>query len=273
VYDLRGKSVLITGAASGMGRALALAFAREGAVVLPADVDEPALGETSGLLEDLGVRNRPYAVDVSDREQVFAVAAKVREEFGGPDVLVNNAGVFVWEDFVDTTLADWEWLMGVNLWGPILTIKAFLPGMMERKSGHIVNIASLGGLVTMPTLSAYSATKFGLVGLTETLQHELGPHGISVTLVCPGNIRTPIADHIKVRGYDREKLIRMSYGVMPRMAADKAAAIILRAVKKRRSLVILTPSAHFMYLVKRLSPDLYRVMLGKPMLKIYERMR
>ncbi|MBC7247485.1 MAG: SDR family NAD(P)-dependent oxidoreductase [Actinobacteria bacterium] len=273
MHDLRGKTALITGAASGLGRELAFALAREEAVVLLVDVDEPALVETSGLLEGMGARNRPYVVDVSDREQVGAMAVKVQEEFGGLDVLINNAGVFVWADFADTTLEDWEWLMGVNLWGPILTINAFLPGMIERKSGHIVNIASLGGLVTMPTLSGYSTTKFGLVGLTETLQHELEPHGIAVTLVCPGNIRTPIVDHIKVRGYNREKLTKMSYGVMPRMSADKAAAIILKGMKKGRSLVILTPMAHFMYLVKRLSPNLYRVMLGRPMRKVYERMR
>ena len=125
----------------------------------------------------------------------------------------------------------------------------------------------------MPTLSGYSTTKFGLVGLTETLQHELEPHGIGVTLVCPGNVRTPIVDNIRVRGYDREKLTKMSYGLMPRMAPGKAAAIILRGMKKGRAMIILTPLARFMYLVKRLSPNLYRVMLGKPMQKVYERMR
>lgn len=125
----------------------------------------------------------------------------------------------------------------------------------------------------MPAVGGYSTTKFGLVGLTETLQQELKPLGISVTLVCPGNIRTPMIDHIKVRGYDREKLTKMSYGVMPRMAATKAASIILDGIKRDRAMVILTPSAHFLYLIKRLSPYLYRVMLGNPMQRIYERMR
>jgi NAD(P)-dependent dehydrogenase (short-subunit alcohol dehydrogenase family) len=265
--------VLVTGAASGIGRELALAFARAGAVVLLADIDEAGLAETSEMIEGAGAEHRSYIVDVSDRDRVEDTAAQVREEFGGLDVLVNNAGVFVWADFADTTLEDWEWLIGVNLWGPILTINAFLPGMIERRCGHIVNIASLGGLVTMPTLSGYSTAKFGLVGLTETLQHELRPLGISVTLVCPGNIRTPIIDHIKVRGYDRDKLTRMSYGVMPRMAAGKAAAIILEGIKRERAMVVLTPSAHLMWYIKRLSPALYRVALGNPMQKIYARMR
>ncbi|RJP35162.1 MAG: SDR family NAD(P)-dependent oxidoreductase [Actinobacteria bacterium] len=271
--DMQGKVVLVTGAASGLGRELAIALAHEKAVVLLVDIDEAGLMETSGMLDREGAESRSYIVDVSDRSQVGDTAATVREEFGGLDVLVNNAGVFAWTDIVDTTLEDWEWMMGVNLWGPILTINAFLPGMIERGCGHIVNIASLGGLVTMPAVGAYSTTKFGLVGLSETLQHELRPHGIAVTLVCPGNIRTPIIDHIKVRGYDCEKLTRMSYGVIPRMAAARAASIILKGIKRDRAMIILTPSAHLMYLIKRLSPDLYRVILGIPMQKVYERMR
>jgi NAD(P)-dependent dehydrogenase (short-subunit alcohol dehydrogenase family) len=271
--DLSGRTVLITGAAGGLGSALALASAREGAIVLLCDVNEAGLGEVTSLLRNMGTACVSYVVDISDRGQVADMAAEVQREFGGLDVLINNAAVFVWADFADTTLEDWEWLMGVNLWGPILTTNAFLPGMKERRSGHIVNVASLGGLVTMPTLSGYSTTKFGLVGLTETLQHELEPHGINVTLVCPGNIRTPIIDRIIVRGYDKEKLIRMSYGMIPRMAPERAASIILKSVKKDKALVILTPSAHMMYLIKRLSFNLYRVMLGKPMYKVYERMR
>lgn len=265
--------MLITGAASGIGRELALAIARERAILLLADIDKRGLIDLAGVLDGMGAENVSYAVDISDREQVAAMAETVREEFGGLDVLVNNAGVFVWADFADTTLEDWKWLMGVNLWGPILAIKAFLPGMIERKRGQIVNIASSGGLVTMPTLSGYSTTKFGLVGLTETLQHELQPYGIEVTLVCPGNIRTPIVDNMQVRGYDRDKLTKMSYGLMPRMAPEKAAAIILRGLKKGRAMIILTPLARLMYLIKRLSPNLYRVILGRPMQKVYEHMR
>lgn len=273
MQDLRGKKVLVTGAASGIGRELALAFAAEEATLLLADIDETGLEETARMLDGMKVHCRSYVVDISDRRQVGDMATKVREEFGGLDVLVNNAGVFVWADVADTTLEDWDWIVGVNLWGPIHTINAFLPGMIERKGGNIVNVASLGGLVTMPTVGAYSATKFGLVGLTETLQHELRPHGIAVTLVCPGNIRTPIIDHVKVRGYDREKLAKLSYGIMPRMAADKAAAIILKGVKRGRAMVVLTPSAHIMWYIKRLSPALYRTVLGSPMQKVYERLR
>lgn len=273
MHEFKGKTALVTGAASGLGRELAIAFAREKAVVLMADIDEAGLAETSMMLAGMGAENRSYTVDVSARGQVASMAARVREEFGGLDVLVNNAGVFVWADIVDTTIEDWEWLIGVNLWGPIHTISAFLPGMIARGCGHIVNVASLGGLVTMPTLAGYSTTKFGVVGLTETMQHELKPLGISITLVCPGNVRTPIIDHIVVRGYDRKKLTKMSYGVMPRMRADKAAAVILDGVKRGRAMVVLTPTAHLMWYVKRLSPALYRAALGKPMHKVYERMR
>lgn len=271
--ELRGKTVLITGAASGIGRELTLASAREGAIVLLVDVDAGGLKELERLLRAAGAEHRSYIADVSDREVVRGLTGEVQGEFGGLDILINNAGVFVWADFADTTLEDWEWLMGVNLWGPILTIKAFLPKMIERGSGHIVNVASLGGLVTMPTLSGYSTTKFGLVGLTETLQHELEPHNIAVTLVCPGNIRTPIIDHTVVRGYDKEKLARMSYGIIPRLAADKAASRIIAGIKKGKAMMVLTPSANVMWYVKRLSTNIYRVMLGRSMHKVYERMR
>lgn len=271
--DLKGKTVLVTGAAGGLGRELALCGAREGALPLLVDIKPQGLEETGGLLRSLGIEYRSYVANVSSPEEVGALAQKVGGEFGGLDILINNAGVFIWADFVDTTAEDWAWVMGVNLWSPIHTICAFLPGMIARGKGHIVNVASLGGLVTMPTLSAYSTSKFGLVGLTETLQHELEPLGISVTLVCPGNIRTPIIDHVVVRGYDREKLARVSFGLMPRMAPDRAASIIMRGVKKGRHLIVLTPTAHFMHAFRRLSPALYRMTLGRMMYRVYQLMR
>lgn len=273
MQDLKGKTALVTGAASGLGRELALALGREGALVLLVGIDASGLEESAAMLQRMGAEARRYLADVSDRGDVEAMAARVRVEFGAPDVLINNAGVFAWADFIDTTPEDWDWNMGVNLWGPVNVTRAFLPDMIERGSGHIVNVASLGGLVTMPTLSAYPTTKFGLVGLTETLQLELVPRGIAVTLVCPGNLRTPIVDHIVVRGYDREKLIRASYGMMPRMSASRAAASILRGMKKGKAVIVLTPLAHFMWYAKRLSPALYRMALGGPMHRIYERMR
>lgn len=268
-----GKRALITGAASGIGRELALAFAREGALTLLVDIDGEGLDETSALVAGTGSDSRSYVADVSSRDQVDAIAGRVEMEFGGLDILVNNAGVFIWADIADTAIEDWEWILGVNLWGPILTVNAFLPGMLERRSGHIVNVASLGGLITMPTLGAYSTSKFGLVGFTETLQHEMKPLGIAVTLVCPGNTRTPITGHIRVRGYDRDKLIRMSFDRMPRMPAERAAGLILEGIKREKGMLILTPLAHILYGMKRTAPWLLRSLMTGPVLRVYERMR
>jgi NAD(P)-dependent dehydrogenase (short-subunit alcohol dehydrogenase family) len=258
--ELRGKTVLITGAASGIGREAALAFAREGSTVLLVDIDAGGLEETAALVREAGTRSWTSLTDVSKKDQVDAMARAAREEFGSLDVLVNNAGVFVWADFVDTTYEDWQWITGVNLWGPIHTIMAFLPGMMARRSGNIVNVASGGGLVTIPALSAYSTTKFALVGLGEALQHEVADHNIVVTAVCPGSTRTPIMGNTIVRGLDRGKLEKL-YPFVNRYPAGKTGAIIVDAVKRDRPLVVTTAQMKAMVLIKRISPALYRAMV------------
>jgi NAD(P)-dependent dehydrogenase (short-subunit alcohol dehydrogenase family) len=266
--ELRGKTVLVTGAASGIGRETALAFAREGSVLLLADINEVELEDAGTQVRGLGAECRTYTVDVSISEQVDRVARQVTTEFGSLDVLVNNAGVFIWADFVDTTLDDWEWIMGVNLWGPIYTLRAFLPGMIEGKKGHIVNIASGGGLVTLPGLSAYSATKFALVGLGEAVQHEVGDSGIVVTTVCPGSTKTPIIEHIRVRGLNRRKLENVVYPLVNRYPASKTGAMIVDAVKRDRRLVITTAQMKAMVFLKRLSPALYRALV-RPFTRLF----
>lgn len=269
--ELGGKTVLVTGAASGIGRQTALAFAGEGSILLLADIDE--LEQAAREVRGIGAECRTYALDVSSREQVERVAAQVVSEFGGLDVLVNNAGVFVWADFLDTTLEDWEWMTGVNLWGAVYTMRAFLPGMIARGRGHIVNIASGGGLVTLPCLSAYSATKFALVGLSETLQHEVRGHNIVVTTICPGSTKTPIIKNIRVRGLDREKLENVVFPMVNRCPASKAAAIIVDAVKRDRRLVVITAQMKAMVYIKRISPALYRAMVRPFTRLFYSRMR
>lgn len=271
--ELVGKTVLVTGAASGIGRETALAFAREGAVLLLADIDSPGLDEVSRTLACMGAVSRKFVMDVADVNEVERVASLVRGEFGALDVLVNNAGVFVWADFADTTLEDWEWLLGVNLWGPINTLKAFLPGMIEKKSGHVVNVASAGGLVTLPALSAYCTSKFAVVGLTEALGQEVREHGIAVTTICPGSTKTPIIKNIRVRGLDREKLEKKVFPLANRYPAEKAAARIVEAVKRERPFVLMTATMRMLYLVKRISPALYRGMMRPFTRLFYSRLR
>jgi NAD(P)-dependent dehydrogenase (short-subunit alcohol dehydrogenase family) len=271
--ELKGKQVLVTGAASGIGRETSLAFAREGASLLLADKDAGGLEDAARLIRGLGAQCSTYIADVSNIRQINDMARIIEGQFGGLDVLVNNAGVFIWADFMDTTLEDWRWIMGTNLWGPIYMIGAFLPSMIERGSGHIVNIASGGGLVTLPALTAYCTTKFGLVGLGEALQHEVRDKNITVTTVCPGSTKTQIIEHIRVRGLDREKLEKVVYPKTNRYPADKTASIIVKAVKRDRHLVVTTTGMKLMVYIKRLSPALYRALI-RPFAKFfYTRMR
>ena len=156
--------------------------------------------------------------------------------------------------------------MGVNLWGPINTISALLPGMIERRNGHVVNVASLGGLVSHGLLLAYCTTKFGLVGLSEALYQQVREHNVYVTAFCPGLTVTPMVDHILIRGYSPDKFSRKA-GLLMRtpvtMSADRTGELIVRAVKKRKPLVVTTFLGKFMAALHRLSPGLVRFLLTK----------
>lgn len=269
---LAGKRVLVTGAASGIGREVARGCARAGAVVLAADLDAAGLSSLREEVVRAGSECHVYQLDVSDRAAVQETARLVEEEYGTPDVLVNVAGVFSWAFLEDTPYEDWEWIMGVNLWGPIHTVYAFLPGMLKRRSGHIVNVASMGGLATVPATGAYCTSKFALVGFTESLQMEMWEHRIRVTLVCPGSIKTPIIDHIRARGFDYGKLKKIAFPLANRYPVEKAAAIIVNSILRNRALVLITPEARLIYWAKRLSPNIYRAMV-RPMARLMKLMR
>ena len=266
MVKLRGKRVLITGAASGIGRSAAVAFAGEGCRLILVDIDREGLDSIEEELRSTGVNCRSYLVDVSSHEQVGEMASAIEGDLGGVDVLVNVAGVAVIGEMVDTTVEDWEWVMGVNLWGPINTISALLPGMIERENGHILNVASLGGLVSHALLLAYCTTKFALVGLSEALYQQVREHNVHVTAFCPGIIRTPISEHMKLRGYSSDKVNRW-IGILMKspvtMSADRTGDLIVRAVKKQQPLVVTTVLGKFMAALHRLSPGLVRFIMTK----------
>lgn len=266
MVELQGKRVLITGAASGIGRSTAIAFAGEGCRLILVDIDQPGLDSIEAELCSPDVDCQSYVVDVSSHKQVREMASAIESDLGGVDVLVNVAGVAVIGDMVDTTVEDWEWVIGVNLWGPINTISALLPGMIERKNGHILNVASLGGLVSHGLLLAYCTTKFGLVGLSEALYQQVREHNVHVTAFCPGIIRTPIAEHTKLRGYSSDKVSRWIKILMKSpvtMSADRTGDLIVLAVKKKRPLVVTTVLGKFMAALHRLSPGLVRFIMTK----------
>jgi NAD(P)-dependent dehydrogenase (short-subunit alcohol dehydrogenase family) len=254
--DLHGRTVLVTGAGSGIGRATALLAARRGADLVICDVDEAGLAQTEATARGLGRTVRAQRVDVADRAQMRELADAV----GAVDLLVNNAGVGLAAEFLDTPLEEWDWIVAINLMGVVHGCHFFVPKMVERGAGgHVVNISSMAGYLPSPGLSAYSATKFAVLGLSEALREELAPHGIGVTAICPGVINTPITRSTRAFGAAadpawRERATaafeRRNYG------PEKVAVNILKAVARGRTVAPISPEAHVGYALKRTSPRL-----------------
>jgi NAD(P)-dependent dehydrogenase (short-subunit alcohol dehydrogenase family) len=191
--DLRGKTSVVTGGASGIGRALALRFAREGANVVVADLDAAGMEAVAAEARGLGVKALTVRADVSELGQVEALAARAFETFGAVHVLCNNAGVAAWGGLESATHRDWQWVLGVNLWGVIHGVEAFVPRMIARgEPGHIVNTASMAGLVASKGLGVYNTSKYAVVGLSETLAKDLKPYRIGVSVLCPMGVETRI---------------------------------------------------------------------------------
>jgi NAD(P)-dependent dehydrogenase (short-subunit alcohol dehydrogenase family) len=274
VDDLSGRAAVVTGAASGIGRETALALARRGADLAICDVDEAGLEETAEQIRQLGRRVLQSRVDVSSAEQMSGFAEQTYAELGRVDVLVNNAGIAVAGLFVEVPLAEWDTILGINLKGVVNGCYFFVPRMIEAGTGgHVVNIASMAGFVASPGMSAYSATKFAVIGFSESLRGELGERGIGVTAVCPGVINTPIVRSEHMYGSsatpeNREKAIqlfqRRNYG------PDRVARGILKAIQKNRAVAPISPEAWVGYWIKRLFPWLVAA-LGRSSARRQER--
>ncbi len=254
--DLKDKVVVITGAASGIGQASAVEFAGKGADLLVSDINEEGLKETISLVEAKGRKAVPFAADVSKADQVEAMIKKGIEAFSRIDVLMNNAGVGMAGEMRYLSLKDWEWIVGINLWGPIYGVHFVLPHMIERGTGHIVNVASSAGLIASPGMSAYSTTKFGIVGFSEVLRTELAPYGIGMTVVCPGFVKTNIFSKTEVRGMKDEEEARK---LPPFLGISKEACArkIVKAVEQNKFLIIPGPEMKVVYTFKRFAPFLY----------------
>jgi NAD(P)-dependent dehydrogenase (short-subunit alcohol dehydrogenase family) len=191
--SLKDRIAVVTGGASGIGRALALLFAREGAHVVVADLDEAGMAETVAGVVQAGRRGLAVKTDVSHLADVQALADRAFAELGAVHVVCNNAGVALWGGLESVSHQDWEWAMGVNLWGVIHGVEAFVPRMVAQKQpGHVVNTASMAGLIASQGLGVYNTTKYAVVGLAETLQKDLRGHDIGVSVLCPMGVNTRI---------------------------------------------------------------------------------
>jgi NAD(P)-dependent dehydrogenase (short-subunit alcohol dehydrogenase family) len=195
VESFREAVAVVTGGGSGIGRALVRALAREGARVVVADVDEAAMAAVAKEVREAGGRALTVRTDVSDLGQVQALADRAWQAFGGVHVLCNNAGVAAWGGLERATHRDWQWVLGVNLWGVIHGVETFVPRMIAAGlRGHVVNTASMAGLIASQGLGVYNTSKYAVVGLSETLAKDLKPYGIGVSVLCPMGVQTRIRE-------------------------------------------------------------------------------
>jgi len=264
---LRGSTAVVSGAGSGIGRATALLLARKGVRVHAADIDGERASSVAEEIEALGGFAEAHAVDISDSVAVTAFAASLRARGERVDILVNNAGICTAGPVEKADIADWRRIVGTNLLGTVQMTSAFLPEMLARGRGHIVNVASLAGLVAFPFVAPYTASKHALVGLSAAMNMELSCRGVITTAVCPGAVRTALYTDspIELPGLARERIV----GLISRFAIppETIAKDIVRAVVKRRTLVVRAGPARPLWLLSRLAPRLFlwasRTALGR----------
>jgi short-subunit dehydrogenase len=257
---------LVTGGASGIGRELCKQLAQRGATVVVADIDyDGALKVASGINENAG-KAQTKSLDVSDAARFSNVAQEVVQEFEGIDYLFNNAGIGVYGNTCEMSLEQWSSIISVNLIGVINGIAAVYPAMIEAKSGHIVNTASLAGLIPVPTLTAYATTKHAVVGLSTSLRPEAEQHGVRVSAVCPGFVQSNIFNSTCYVGVDREKAIA-NLPLKP-ISEQKCVEAILKGVAKNKPIITTPRYATLMWRLYRLSPALFYRLSNKSVKKL-----
>ncbi len=264
-YDFRNKVVLISGGSRGLGLVLGRQLAREGARLVICARDREELGRAVDDLAARGARVMAVPCDVTDRAQVECAVRSAAAHFGAIDVLINNAGTIAVGPVEAMTREDYETALQTHFWGPLTFIEAVLPGMRERGQGRIVNIASIGGKVSVPHLIPYCASKFALVGLSEGLRAELGKDGIVVTTVCPGLMRTGSPPNAFFKGrYDAEYAWFAIGDSLPGLtiSAETAARRIVRACKRGDAEVVLGLPAQCAALLHGVFPGLTADLLG-----------
>lgn len=266
VPDLSGRRCFITGAASGIGRATALAAARRGADLYLTDRAAEGLEETAEAVRAAGGRvGWTGTADVADHDAVAAMAAEVHAEHGSMDVVMNVAGISIWGAIENLDHDHWKRANDIDLMGPISVLECFVPPMIEAgRGGHVVNVSSAAGLLGLPWHAPYSAAKFGLRGVSEVLRFDLNPHGIGVSLVCPGGVKTPLVETVEIVGIDNDdpeirKLKRRfeRHAVSPEHVAEK----ILAGVEKNRYLVFTSADIRVAFWLQSWFPPAYALIM------------
>ncbi len=251
--DFGDKVCVITGAGSGIGQALALELAGRGARLAISDINAENVATTAEQARARGAEVEDHTLDVASREAVYEHAESVAQRFGAVNLVINNAGVALAKDALDTPIQDYEWIMGINFWGVLYGSQAFLPRLIESGDGYLVNISSVFGLFAVPGQSGYNAAKFAVRGFTEALRQEMLMAGqpVGVSCVHPGGIQTNIARDARSDKNTSQELDD-AFKKVARTTPASAARTILRGVERRRARILVGADAHALDAMTRL---------------------
>lgn len=261
--QITGKVAVVTGAASGIGQATACLLAAEGARLAITDVDSKGLEQTAEKIRAAGGEVSTYLVDVADKDAVYAFADQIAADMGGADIVLNNAGVAQMARVEDLTYEDFEWVMNIDFWGMVYGTKAFLPQLQAKGGGHILNVSSIFGMISVPTQAAYNSAKFAIRGFTEALRLELKDTDISVSSIHPGGIKTNIVRNARFLQStsvgEREEAVS-GFDKLARTTPEKAAQTIVKGIKKNKPRILIGFDARLVDWTQRLLPTRYGFM-------------
>jgi NAD(P)-dependent dehydrogenase (short-subunit alcohol dehydrogenase family) len=264
-------TAVVTGAGGGLGRALCVQLARQGARILAADVHQPRCEETVRLVEQAGGTAHAALVDVSDIAQVERLAEEADRVLGRIDLVVNNAGVAAGGPVGVAPLEDWRWIMGVNLWGVIHGCHVFVPRWVRQRGGALLNVASLAGIACAGGMASYNVTKAGVIALSETLSAELAADNVRVTVLCPGFFKTNLLETMRVADSEMRLLAEAAFANST-TTADAVAAAAVRAVGRGQLYCLPMREARLVWRLKRLMPQRFvRLVASRRLRELAER--
>ena len=261
--QLEDRVAVVTGAASGIGRALAVALAKKGCHLALVDVNEVGLQETAAAAAATGRKVSTHLVSVADRESMRALPEQVVAEHGHVHIVVNNAGVALDASFEDASLENLDWIVGINFWGVVYGCKFFLPYLRREEEAHIVNLSSLFGIIGVPRNSAYCATKFAVRGMTESMWCEMSKEGIGLSTVHPGGIKTNIARAARTGAGTDTSEFAGEFDKLARTSPERAAEKIVRGIEKNQLRVRITSETYLLDWLKRLFPTATQALIRR----------